>query len=462
MMTNNHLSSSFRDPSGFVFVQNGILYRQVNHFYAQDYERLMKTGLYDKLVNTGYLIPHTEVNLEPVTPDGYKILHPEHIPFISYPYEWCFGQFKEAALTTLYIQKHALKFDMSLKDANAYNIQFYKGKAIWIDTLSFETYKAGEPWVAYRQFCQHFLAPLALMATKDIRLGQLLRVYIDGIPLDLASRLLPLHTYWNPGLLLHIHYHARIQKKYAGVSFNEVRRGRMISREALLGLIESLERTIQHLNWKPADTQWSEYYQSTHYTKVAFTSKKRLVTEWVDRVRPRLIWDLGANIGVLTRQAVRNETYAIAWDIDPLAVEQNWKLVRQNKEQNILPLLVDLTNPSPAIGWNNRERDSFAQRGPADLVMALALIHHLAISNNLPLERIAESMAEWGKWLIIEFVPKSDEQVQKLLRNRVDIFTSYTRDGFETAFGKYFEIIERQPLQDSQRWLYLMRRVSTH
>jgi hypothetical protein len=211
------LSASFRDPSGFLFSRGGALYRQVNRKYQQEYARLMESGLYEKLVKAGLLIPHTEVNQAPAEAENaYKVIQPERVAFISYPYEWSFGQLKDAALATLSVQKRALKRGMSLKDASAYNIQFVHGKATLIDTLSFETYKEGQPWVAYRQFCQHFLAPLALMALRDVRLSQLLRVYIDGVPLDLASELLPWNTRLNFGLLTHIHLHAGAQKKYAG------------------------------------------------------------------------------------------------------------------------------------------------------------------------------------------------------------------------------------------------------
>ena len=211
------LSASFRDPSGFLFKRDGVLYRQVNRRYEQEYVRLMESGLYEKLLKAKLLIPHVEADeVEAEHGDCFKIIQPERVPFISYPYEWSFGQLKDAALATLSIQKRALKLDMSLKDASAYNIQYVRGKATLIDTLSFELYKEGQPWVAYRQFCQHFLAPLALMALTDVRLSQLLRVYIDGIPLDLASELLPWKTHLSFGLMTHIHLHASAQKKYAG------------------------------------------------------------------------------------------------------------------------------------------------------------------------------------------------------------------------------------------------------
>ncbi|MFA5872547.1 MAG: hypothetical protein WC832_01150, partial [Anaerolineales bacterium] len=288
------LGASFRDPSGFLFSRGGVLYRQVNQAYADDYTRLMESGLYGKLVKTGLLVPHTESDTQPADEKrSFKVLCPERVPFISYPYEWSFGQLKDAALTTLSIQKRALKLGMSLKDASAYNIQFHRGKPTLIDTLSFETCKEGEPWVAYRQFCQHFLAPLALMAYRDVRLNQLLRVYIDGVPLDLASQLLPGRTRWNLGLSTHIHLHASVQKRYADVAVTEARGGRKMSKDAFLGLIESLRATVRKLEWKPAGTEWADYYAANNYTDFAFEHKKVLVGDWLLKIAPKTIWDLG-------------------------------------------------------------------------------------------------------------------------------------------------------------------------
>ena len=462
IMSVEKLSTSFRDPSGFLFSRSGVLYRQVNRAYEQAYARLMDSGLYEKLVKAGLLIPHVEVDqAHPELAHGtaeseacYKIIQPERVPFISYPYEWSFGQLKAAALATLAIQKRALRADMSLKDASAYNIQFVRGKAMLIDTLSFEPYHEGLPWVAYRQFCQHFLAPLALMAWKDVRLSQLLRVYIDGLPLDLVSGLLPAKTRLNFGLLTHIHLHASAQKRYSGEEVNA--RGNGMSRQAMLGLVESLESTIKKLDWNPRGTEWGNYYDITNYSDAAFEHKKKLVGVWTERIQPSMVWDLGANTGVFSRVAGAAGANVVSFDIDPAAVEQNYRQVKNDKTENLLPLLLDLTNPSPAIGWANRERDSLGGRGPADLVLALAVIHHLAISNNVPLPQLAEFFAETGKWLVIEFVPKSDSQVQKLLVSRQDIFPDYTRLGFETAFQTRFMIHEAAEIRESARVLYLM------
>jgi len=452
------LSASFRDPSGFLFSRDGILYRQINRKYEQEYLRLMESGLYEKLVKARLLIPHVEVDQAPAESElAYKIIQPERVPFISYPYEWSFGQLKDAALATLSIQRRALKAGMSLKDASAYNIQFVRGKATLIDTLSFEIYKEGQPWVAYRQFCQHFLAPLALMALRDVRLNQLLRVYIDGVPLDLASGLLPSKTRFNFGLLTNIHLHAGAQKRYSGAEVKS--RSATMSKQAMTGLIDGLDSAIRKLEWKPGGTEWGNYYDITNYSDSAFEHKKQLVKGWAAKVKPTLVWDLGANNGVFSRVAGEDGAYVISSDIDPTAVEQNYRQLKEEKTENLLPLLLDLTNPSPSIGWANEERDSFGRRGPADMVLSLALIHHLAISNNVPLPQVADFFAKIGKWLVIEFVPKSDSQVQKLLISREDIFPNYTREGFEAAFRQRFKIAEAVNVRESERVLYLLERL---
>jgi ribosomal protein L11 methylase PrmA len=455
----SRLAASFRDPNGFIFTRDGVLYRQVNRTYRENYEMLAASGLYENLVSASLLVPHEEVELEPEAPElAYKILRPERVPFISYPYEWGFSQLKDAALTTLRIQKRALARGMTLKDASAYNLQFSNGRPVLIDTLSFEAYREGEPWVAYRQFCQHFLAPLALMAYCDVRMGQLLRVYIDGVPLDLASRLLPFRTRLNFDLLTHLHIHAAAQQRYSDKTVDKAALSRQMNKVSFQGLIDSLQSAIRKLSWKPAGTEWGEYYADTNYTDQAQEHKKQVVAEFLERIRPENVWDLGANTGLFSRLASERGIPTLAFDIDPAAVELNYLASVEKKEKHILPLQLDLTNPSPAIGWQNRERLSLLERGPAGAVMALAVIHHLAISNNVPLRQLAAFFHSLSPYLIIEFVPKSDSQVQRLLATREDIFVDYHPEGFESAFGEFFEILESAAIHDSQRKLYLLKR----
>lgn len=449
--------SSFRDPSGFLLWQDGSIYRQVNAIYRENYEHLMNSGLYKTLVDAELLIPHDEVDIEIAQFNkAYKIIKPELIQFISYPYEWCFSQLKEAALTTIEIQKTALNFGMSLKDCSTYNIQFQKCKPIFIDTLSFEKYHEGQPWVAYRQFCQHFLAPLALMDYKDVRLNQLLRVHIDGVPLDLASSLLPFRTYLKFSLLSHIYLHAKSQRHFADKPIDGS--SHRVSRLGFLGLVDNLESAVAGLKWRADGTEWADYYRDTNYSADALQHKKQIVAEFVDKINPRSVWDLGANIGMFSRIASDKGIQTISFDIDHAAVERNYLECVAKGETNILPLLVDLTNPSPGIGWENRERMSLVERGPADTVLALALVHHLAISNNVPLAKIACFFNNICNSLIIEFVPKTDSQVQRLLATREDIFPDYTQPAFETEFSRYFAIQSSVRIRDSERTLYLMQK----
>jgi hypothetical protein len=464
MMTSTTLdkhmhSASFRDPNGFLFVHENVLYRQVNEGYRENYEHLLGSGLYDDLVSRGWLIPHNEKESMLFEDEqAYKIIQPRLIEFISYPYEWAFSQFKDAALLTLKIQKRAIKYGMSLKDSSAYNIQFdlETGKPVLIDTLSFEILPEGQPWVAYRQFCQHFLAPIALMAYKDIRLSQLLRIYIDGIPLDLASTLLPIKTRLNFGILTHLHLHAAAQKRFAGASTKSASAARQMNKTALLGLVDSLTRTAQKLIWQPKDTDWGEYYDCTNYSPDSMDEKMIIVSDFLDQASPKAAWDLGANTGRFSRIAQRKGIYTISFDIDPAAVEKNYRQLIKDGETRLLPLLLDLTNPSPNLGWANRERDSLENRKKPDLVIALALIHHLAITNNLPLPLISSYFHDLAHWLIIEFVPKTDSQVERLLASREDIFDHYTQPNFENTFQQDFNIREVQKIQGSQRCLYLM------
>jgi len=453
--------ASFRDPAGFVFTRDGVLYRQINEPGSADYDKLLSSGLYGDLVKSGDLVPHEEVDRE-LSPDGRacRVIRPERMSFISYPYEWCFSQLKDAALLTLRLQKAAMARGMSLKDATAYNVAFSNGRPIWIDTLSFTVPKPDMPWVAYGQFCQMFLAPLALASQVDIRLLQLLRSYIDGLPLDLASALLPTVSKLRPGLLMHLHLHATAQRRVPAQKEQKASKTstRRFSRTALIGIVDSLERTVKRLEWRAPGTTWGNYYDATNYTDAAFAHKREIIESVIDRVLPLTVWDLGANDGTFSRLASDRGIPTVAFDVDPVAVEKNYRRASAASERHVLPLLLDLTNPSGAYGWANEERDALATRGPADLALLLALVHHLAIAHNVPLERIAEYVARLARTIVIEFVPKADSQVQRMLASREDIFDSYTQDDFERAFGTRFTIEEAIPVRESVRTIYVMRR----
>ncbi len=459
-MPKKPLSSSFRDPSGFLFEQGGKVLRQVNKSYQIEYDLLMGSGLYASLTKKGLLIPHEEIAQE--NDESYRTIEPTQIPYISYPYEWSFSQLKDAALLTLDVQIEALKYGMSLKDASAYNVQFYQGDPVFIDTLSFDRYQEDSAWVAYRQFCQHFLAPLALIARQDHRQSRLLQCFIDGIPLDLASRMLPNGTWLKYSLLAHIHLHAKSQRQYDDMGRDQKHTPKTtVSRVQLDGLLASLRTAVQSLTWKHSVTEWGNYYQDTNYIDDSMEHKEQLVAKYLatcEKSDQAIAADFGANTGRFSRIAVDQGFLVLAHDIDAVAVDKNYRDARSNSETSILPLIQDLSSPSPSIGWANQERMSFVDRHDVDVGMALALIHHLHLSNNVPLDRIAEFFSNVCKALIIEFVPKSDSQVIRLLSTREDIFPNYTLSGFEEAFSRYFRIIESELIRDSERTLYLLEK----
>ncbi len=446
--------ASFRDPDGHIFSINGQIFRQVNLSAQEDYDLLISSGLYADLVNAKLLVEHEEADGVAGTGEYYKIIMPEKIPFISYPYEWSFSQLKSAAILTLQLQMAALVRGMSLKDASAYNIQFVGSQPIFIDTLSFEKYDE-KPWIAYGQFVRHFLAPLALMAKTDARLSTLLRSFIDGIPVDMAAKMLPGSSRFNMGLLLHLFGMASAMGGDAESANKRVKEAK-VTKFGLMATLDSLLSTVKSIKWEPPKTTWSDYYDNTNYTDSSSAHKAALVLAYMREASPKTVWDLGANTGRYSEIAAGIGAQVTAFDFDVAAVEFMYRDFASKENRNILPLVMDLSNPSPALGWHHNERASMVQRGPTDCVLALALIHHLAIANNLPLGMIADFFAQCGKWLIIEFVPKEDSQIQRMLAAREDIFVNYTRENFEKDFGEHFYMVHREDITDSCRTLYLL------
>jgi hypothetical protein len=451
--------ASFRDPAGFVYRRDGALYRQIHESHADDWRLFEKSGLLQRLVERRWLVAHDDAPIEEALDDrAWRVLRPELIPFVSYPYEWTFSQLKDAALLTLSAQMLALESGMTLKDASAYNVQFVGARPVLIDALSFERAEEDSPWVAYRQFCQHFLAPLALMAERDVRCGLMLREFVDGIPLDLAVRLLPGKTRLRFGLATHLHLHARSLARHGRTTApGAVRKPRM-ARSRLEALLGNLRATVEALSWDPKGTEWADYTATTSYSEAAAASKKQLVERFLRQTDGEWVWDLGANTGVFSRLASDLGRKVLSIDTDPAAAEQHYRTLRKADHGNVTPLVMDLANPSPAVGWASRERLSLAQRANADVLVALALVHHVAIGNNVPLRDLSAYLAELGRQLIIEFVPKSDPRVAEMLAARRDIFDEYSLDGLRHAFGAYWQLVEEEPIEDSQRTLLLFRR----
>lgn len=448
-----NIDSSFRDPAGFLFKnKRGELCRFITDSGAEDYELLISSGLYEKLTKSHLLVQHDDI---PSNSGAYKIIKPDLIPFVSFPFEWSFSQLKDAALLTLKIQKLAITSGMTLKDASAYNIQFHHGSPIFIDTLSFERHKEGEAWAAYRQFCQHFLAPLSLMSYTDADLSQLFRVYLDGIPLSLAAKLLPARAKLKPGIALHIKAHSMAQKVKEGA---RQRPTKELSKRALLGIVESLENTINGLKLPKVSTEWGSYYDQTNYSSDAADKKGNMLSSMTRNIKAKTALDLGGNNGKYSRVLNDAGIFCVCTDIDHIAVEENYQIAKKTHTALMLPLRIDLTNPGGSLGWSNKERQNIEDRFKTDVVIGLALIHHLAISNNLPLLSIAHYFSKFAPYAIVEFVPKGDTQVDKLLSTRKDIFDKYTIEDFEEAFKAYFEIVEKAPIPKTKRTLYCFKR----
>jgi hypothetical protein len=387
---------------------------------------------------------------------------PKQIQFITYPYEWCFNQYKEAALLTLKIQKFCLENNFSLKDASAFNCTFYNGKAIFIDTLSFDFYQSNSPWRGYKQFVSHFLGPLVLAHYYGAQSLKLLSNFIDGIPVKMLSSMLPLKSKLNPLLYANIHLLAKFESKHNEDIKKDVK-AISLSKKAQLNIISSLYNYVKKLSLKEG-SEWGDYYNKINYTNEAFLQKADIINNWVNRLKAKGLIDVGGNDGTFVRQLQNKPELALICDIDNNAVDLNYKSIKINRELNIIPFVLDVLNPSPSIGFNNKERDSFINRVKKfapDLTLALALIHHMTLSGNIPFNMSANFFASFSKYLIIEFPKSDDSWVQRLLSSKGEFqnhFKFYTIDNFKKDYDSYFETIDEICIDNSERVLFLLKR----
>jgi SAM-dependent methyltransferase len=439
-----------------------MVYRQVTQVGSRAYDALLESGLYDQLVSDGLLLAHVEEDPRlAAEPGAYRVLRPEQLGFVSHPWEWSFSQLRDAALLTLELERRALARGLTLKDASAHNVQYDAGRSVHIDSLSFEPYSEGRPWSAYRQFCQHFLGPLALMSRVDLRLGRLLEQYLDGIPLDLTTPLLPFRTRLTPSLGIHLHAHSWTSRRHQDDPPDRAAAAtrQQMTLQARRNLVDSLRDAVQGCTLPRVRTTWSDYYAQTNYSDEAMASKTSAVAAFLEQTRPTRVWDLGANVGRFSRMAAERGALTVAWDADAVAVDTAYRMTRDEPVARLLPLLVDLTNPSPDLGWISRERAGFFSRADVDLVLALGLVHHLAIGANVPLASLADLLARLAPWAVVEWVPKEDSQVARLLATRQDIFPTYTLEGFRAAFETHFRLVASTPISGSNRRIDLFQRL---
>jgi hypothetical protein len=455
--------ASWRDPSGFIYRRDGVLLRQVQPAWLEEWDAFRGSALAKRLVAGGKLLPWQDAPLTDAFDDtAAAVIRPEVVPFVSYPYEWTFGQLRDAALLTLDVQSAALGQGWTLKDATAYNVQFRGVQPVLIDHLSFQRLPPDSPWVAYQQFCEHFLAPLALMSRRDIRMGRMLRDQLDGIPLDLAASLLPGRSKLRLGLGAHIHLHARSQRTHAGDARKPTQVRISITR--LTALVESLRGTVAGLKWEPTGTEWADYADKGHasYEGGSPDAKEAIVRELLVAAGDgagRMLWDLGANTGRFSRIAADLGYRVLSFDIDPAAAERHYRALRAANRVDTTPLVMDMADPSPGLGWAQQERAGLLERANADVILALALVHHLSIGRNVPLPMVMDLFADLAPQVIVEWVPRGDPMVDILLASREDVFNDYTTEGFEAAAGARFEVRSRTPIEGSPRVLYhLVRR----
>jgi hypothetical protein len=448
-----NIEGSYRDPDGFVFRSGGRIHRAVRVSYLPHLEHLERCGLAEELTGRGALLSWQTVAPPPHAPACARVLLPEQLAFISHPGEWSFSQWRDAALLTLDIQLAAVAKGMTLKDASPFNVQLHRGRPVFIDTLSFAIRNDDEPWNAYRQFCELFLAPLLWAAYRGPEWTALMQAFPDGLPLRSASSLLPLRSWFSPCALFHIHLHARTAREAAARNWQET--SIRMSRASLIRLLVSLREHVSDLRLPVSRTEWSHYYAECAYGTAAMALKREQVARWVEQCAPATAWDLGANTGEFSMILHRAGAHTVALDIDPLCTDLFYRRVVEEKLDRLHPLRADLANPPAAIGWMNRERPSLFDRGGRrDLVLALALIHHLAIGRNVPLDRILDLFRSLGRNLVVEFVPKDDPQTQRLLRSRPDIFPDYARETFEDLLRQRGTIREAVPVPGSGRVLY--------
>lgn len=455
---NNPHQASFRDPSGYVFYDGQTLRRAVLPIYFPQYEKLKESGFFDRLFHHNLLIPHQETQRS----EDKIVITPEYIPFITNPYEWSFEQYKHAALHTLKVQKYALSRDFILKDASAYNICFHKGKPVFIDSLSFDFYEENTPWRAYKQFITHFFGPLVLARYHGAEILKMMQTHIDGIPIRLIASLLPVRTRFSSVLYTNIHLLAKMESKYSEDYQGETKVGKL-SKKAQENILDSLYGYIQKLKINET-TEWGDYYSKINYDETAFNAKKKLIQDWVLSLKPDRLIDVGGNDGTFARTVSDQIPHVIVTDIDSNAIDFNYKKAIRNKETNMLTFVSDVLQPSPGIGFNNTERNSLIDRlvqyNP-DVTLALALIHHITLSGNVPFRKSASFFASFSKNLILEFPKRDDSWVTSLLvrkREFINHFDFYNEREFEKEYQEFFSIEKKEEIQGTSRILYFLKK----
>jgi len=449
---------SYKDTAARVVKKESEYYRYIFHEYKIEYEHLMQSGLYEELTKKGLLIEHKEIEKDTNDPKVYKLLLPYQILFQSYPFEWSYTQWKKTILSYLSINNIALKYGMILKDATPYNFFLNGGKAVMFDTSSFMFFNENDKWIAYRQFCEEFLSPITLMHFNGGGWSKLTMANLMGMPLSFVSKQLPIKSWFNLTTLLHIHIHSR----YSG--YNESKK--IVNKKDngfTLEKIKSLQKMIFNtiFKWnKPYKlaNHWSNYYEKEIESKEYLKDKEAIIRKWLEIIKPKSLVDLGANTGKFSFIAAEYAERVISIEGDEKCVDEIEEKI-SIKNKNIFTLSVNVAEPSPILGFLYNRTESIYKRSCSEVVLGLALLHHLHINNRLSFEQISLIFAHYtNKYLIVEFIPVKDNKVQILIKDRSINLIEYNEDCFTFAITKCFLIKETISLKDTGRKLFLLEK----
>jgi hypothetical protein len=451
---------SFRDPESRIFYAGGDVYRALSADGLSDFEAVQASGLLDdgRVVSTER-VEDVSALKDLLVHEPAAVLRHERIPFVSYPYEWTFSMLKDAALLQLDLLLEALDHDLVLKDSTPYNVQFKGARPVFVDVGSFERLREGEPWVGYRQFCMLYLYPLLLQSAKGVPFRPWLRGAIDGITPPQMRDLMSFRDRFRRGVFTNVFLHARLEARYADRP-DQVKQEvkRVFKKELFVANVRKMRKLVERLGWDPPQGVWTAYGERNTYTDDDARRKDDFVREVAGSRDWGLVWDIGANNGRYSRIAAEGARTVLAVDADEGPVELLYRDLRAEGDEQILTLTMNLADPSPGLGWRGLERRALAERGNPDLVLALALIHHVAISANVPVREFIDWLASLGSALVIEFPTREDPMVKKLLApKREGLHPDYELSFFERCLAEAFEVERSERLESGTRVLYHAR-----
>ena len=453
---------SFRDPAGRVFYHLDKIYRLIDDSGKERVKFLEQNDLITKSKEKNFLINSKILNDKDLKNLGfdknYLVIEHEKIPYISYPYEWSFSQLKSAALLHLDFHLFLLNNDATLIDASAYNIQFIGAKPIFIDILSIKEYEEGEYWRGHKQFCENFLNPLILSAKKGIQFNNWFKGNLEGIATNELNSILTFFDKFSYNIFVHVYLLNKFDNKYKNQNKKiNLNLKKKFPKKNFISMLKQLRNFIKDLNPKKVTTVWENYSISNTYKESEEITKSEIVKDFIDNNDLSKVIDLGCNDGFYSKIALKNNNYVVGFDYDPISIDRAFHTFG-NKQKNFLPLIFDASNPSSNIGWNELERKSFNKRANFDGLLALAFEHHLAIAKNIPLEDTINWLINLAPRGLIEFVPKNDETIQKMLKFKGDIFPDYNENNFRDFIEKKARIISINQVTSSGRKIYEYRR----